>query len=339
MTSTPRVSVCMITYNHEKYIAQALESVLAQKTDFDFEIVIGEDCSSDGTRAIIEEYARRHPDRIRPLLRPKNFGMIENFLDAYANCRGEFIAILEGDDYWTSAEKLAKQVELMVRDPRIAISHHAVDILADDGRVIGRTPIAGCKPAASLEGLLKIRGLAIQTCSVVLRRELLGARLPRWLTECRSGDWPLYVYSASKGAIAFVDEVMAVYRKHDGGIWTGASQVQRVQRALETNLAVRRNLPADRAGLMSRRLSWNHADLSLAYASAGDRATARTHALISLRMCPGNVLRTPKLTARMLVAAFGPGWRAAGRPDRAPELVPASLSPAAARGGGTKEQA
>ena len=96
-----KVSVCMITYNHERFIAQAIESVLMQETDFRVELVIGEDCSTDGTRAIVREFGERFPERIRLLLPEHNLGMMPNFVATLSACRGQYVALLEGDDYWT----------------------------------------------------------------------------------------------------------------------------------------------------------------------------------------------------------------------------------------------
>src|SRR5687767_7690 len=108
-----KVSVHMPAFNHGPYIAQALESVLAQQVPFDYEIVVGEDCSTDDTRAIAVDYARRFPDRIQLLLHERNLGIFENDQRILAACRGEYIAWLESDDYWTSPVKLHKQVALL----------------------------------------------------------------------------------------------------------------------------------------------------------------------------------------------------------------------------------
>ena len=105
------VSVCIITYNHEKFIAQNLESVLMQKTNFPIEIVIAEDCSTDNTRTIIKEYQDKYPDMIRPIFHNKNVGAISNARDyAIPQCTGKYIALCEGDYYWSDTEKLHKKL-------------------------------------------------------------------------------------------------------------------------------------------------------------------------------------------------------------------------------------
>src|ERR1700745_2179124 len=112
-----KLSVMMITYNHEQFIAQAIESVLMQKVNFDFEIVIGEDCSTDGTRAIVLDFQHRYPGRIALILRPRNIGPMWTKESTLAACRGQYLSILEGDDYWTSTDKIQKQVDFLDSHP------------------------------------------------------------------------------------------------------------------------------------------------------------------------------------------------------------------------------
>ena len=104
----PTVSVAMIAYNREPFIAQAIESVLMQETAFVVELVIGEDCSTDGTRRIVQAYARKYPNVIRALLPEKNLGISRNYEAVWQACRGKYIAWLDGDDYWRSPQKIAK---------------------------------------------------------------------------------------------------------------------------------------------------------------------------------------------------------------------------------------
>ena len=118
------VSVCMIAFNHERYIAQALDSVLKQETSFPVDIVVGEDCSRDSTRRILLDYAERHPGRIRPLLADRNRGMMANFLSTLAACRGRYVAVCEADDYWLDSGKLQKQVDYLESHPECAVSFH-----------------------------------------------------------------------------------------------------------------------------------------------------------------------------------------------------------------------
>ena len=121
ITQSPITSVCFITYNHEAYIQQALDSILAQQTAFDFEIVIGEDVSTDRTRAICEQYAAQFPNVIRLLDSPHNLGPTANVIRTLKACRGKYVALLEGDDYWIDAQKLQKQVDALEKDDKITL--------------------------------------------------------------------------------------------------------------------------------------------------------------------------------------------------------------------------
>lgn len=116
-TSLPLVSVLMTTYNHERYLARAVESVLAQQTSFAVELVLGEDCSTDGTRALCEAYAAEYPGRVRLVTGSANIGWRANYLRTLEACRGKYVAYCDGDDWWSDPHKLQMQVDLMESDP------------------------------------------------------------------------------------------------------------------------------------------------------------------------------------------------------------------------------
>jgi len=127
-----KVSVIILTYNHENYIAEALDSVLAQETDFDFEIVVGDDASADRTPQILSEYAERHPDVLRLILRKHNLGANRNFVEVTRHCQGDYIAMIDGDDYWTRTDKLQTQVDFLDSHPDFAICGHQVEFVYQD---------------------------------------------------------------------------------------------------------------------------------------------------------------------------------------------------------------
>lgn len=118
------VSVYMVTFNHEKYIEQAIESVLMQKVDFKYEIIIGEDCSSDKTREAIDKYKNMYPDIIKPIYRDENIGAMKNSLEVFDACSGKYIAMLEGDDYWTDEDKLQIQVDFLENNSEYSCCVH-----------------------------------------------------------------------------------------------------------------------------------------------------------------------------------------------------------------------
>src|SRR5258708_6758901 len=181
-----KLSVMRITYNHERFIAQAIESVLAQRVHFEYEIVMGEDCSTDGTRKVIMDFHRRYPDRIVPLLREQNIGAMRNLEATLAACRGRYLALLEGDDYWTYGEKLQKQVDFLDTHPGSSMCCHRVQSLDKTG--FAEANIFPPLPAGpyAIEDLLK--GNFVMTCSAILRRDFVPA-LPPLFWEKEISEW------------------------------------------------------------------------------------------------------------------------------------------------------
>ena len=211
-TNNVMVSVAMVTYNHEAFIAQAIESVIMQNTDFMVELVIGEDCSTDGTRAIVAEYARKYPELVRTILHEHNMGGQVNSISVLQSCRGKYIAALEGDDYWTDPLKLQKQVEFMDNHPNCSMSFHRIYRLDQTtGEMkIWRFKYQPSKPFYSLNDI--VRGsFYIRTCSIMLRNGLIQ-NFPRWLYEIPTGDWAIHVLYAQQGKVGFIDQAMSVYQ-------------------------------------------------------------------------------------------------------------------------------
>lgn len=221
-----KVSVCMVTYNHERCIAQAVESVLEQETTFPIEIVIGEDCSTDNSRSILVDLARRNPDRIRLRLAERNQGGKANFLDTVTACRGEYVAMLEGDDYWISPNKLQLQVEALDAHPEWAICFHPTQCVYEGG-MQGQAiyPLNWDRAEATLEDLLEAN--FIPTNSAMFRNRLFGD-FPAWFGKLLLGDWPLHILNAAHGKIGFLPEVMSAYRIHRAGIWSGETPLARM---------------------------------------------------------------------------------------------------------------
>jgi glycosyltransferase involved in cell wall biosynthesis len=232
----PKVSVLMITYNHEPFIRQALDSVLMQKTSFPVELVVGEDCSTDRTRDIVSEYQRKHPQIVRALLPERNQGQIPNVAATLAACRGDYIAILEGDDYWTAPDKLQCQTDFLDAHPECAISFHKALMIFEDNTQAPRECPEDAPEVSTLEDLLECQhGNLIPTCSAVWRRGLFE-RIPDWVEEVGFSDWPIHVMNARRGKIGFLNRCMAIYRVHPGGVWSsqdGRSVTDRWVKALE----------------------------------------------------------------------------------------------------------
>jgi glycosyltransferase involved in cell wall biosynthesis len=212
-----RVSVVLLTYNHEKYLAQALDGILMQQTDFDFEIIVTEDCSTDGTRAILAGYRDRHPDRIRLLLSPSNLCTNEVFTRAVDAARGEYIATLDGDDFWTSPHKLQRQVEFLDTHPACSmVFHNAMVVHEDASRAPWRIGPDDLPALLTLDDLWGAGFIAF--CSVLVRRTVLMNR-PRWFMEAEVGDWAVFLLAGQHGNVGYISEVMATYRRHAAGLW------------------------------------------------------------------------------------------------------------------------
>ena len=220
----PLVSVYMITYNHEKFIAQALDGILMQEVDFPYEIVIGEDKSTDRTRAVVCEYQRRHPDKIRLHLSRENlFRQKLAGLGPLAACRGKYIAMCEGDDYWTDPKKLQKQVAILESEPDVSGCFSNAAIVNDTGDAqpsawlgSGSPASFGRKPQKTyLSQSDMIRGHCIPTCTLFARADLIR-EMPPWTHQVPTGDWSLAMILTEHGSVKFMDEVTAVYRRHSG---------------------------------------------------------------------------------------------------------------------------
>lgn len=210
------VSIAMITYNHEKFISKAISSVLMQRTDFEYELVIGEDCSIDSTRQICGEYAQKYGEVIKLLPSETNLGMIPNFIRTLRACKGKYIAFCEGDDYWTNPLKLQKQVDFLEANPDYGLIH--TDFYKFHQNI----------QKYELSSVLEIRDIGdkldydsllienyIQTLTVCLRRDILIDNLDVIIPNDRTwylGDYQIWLYFALFSKIKYLPEKMAVYR-------------------------------------------------------------------------------------------------------------------------------
>jgi glycosyltransferase involved in cell wall biosynthesis len=281
-----KVSVAMIAFNQERFIAQAVEGVLAQRADFEWELVIGEDCSNDGTRAICEAYQRRYPEKIRLLLRDGNVGMMRNFIETLEACEGKYVAICEGDDYWTADHKLQRQADFLDANPEYSISFHNVNSVWDDGR---SEPALLCRPGQpnryTFENIVQEN--FIPTPSVMFRNHLFG-KFPEWFATLQMGDWPLHILNAQHGAIGYLDEVMAVYRRHQGSNFAARDVVKNYEAILQVYECVSKHVAGASPGAIRRGKSRVYAELCLAHAGAGRIGSALRYALRAIALSPGD---------------------------------------------------
>ncbi len=212
----PKVSALIITYNQERYIEQAVRSVLDQQTDFDFEIMIGEDCSTDGTRAICQRLADEHPTKIRLIAREKNVGMVLNHRLTHFAARGQYIASLEGDDYWIDPRKLQKQADFLDAHPQCVLCFHNVIVYDRESNDEWLYVPENWPQITGLREIL--RESHINTSSLMMRGGVLD-RVAERDENPLMADWPFYIALAALGDFGYIDEVMACYRHHAGGTW------------------------------------------------------------------------------------------------------------------------
>lgn len=226
-----KISVCIITYNHFDYIERAISSVIDQKHNFEMEILIGDDGSTDGTSKVCEKYAKMYPDLITHFIRDRSSGIHingrrtgrKNFLDLLQSAKGEYIALLEGDDYWYDTTKLNLQVKALDKFPSASFSFHPVQILK--GGEISQDYLNEFTPRI-VEPSLIAKGNIIRTCSVVFRNNF-QREINKILYSAPVGDYALHLINASFGHGIFINRNMAVYRMHEGGIWSNYKSISR----------------------------------------------------------------------------------------------------------------
>ena len=248
MSQAPKVSVVMITYNHERFIEEAVRSALHQVVPFEYEILVSDDASRDQTPSILRRLDAEFPGRLKLTLRPQNVGMLPNFTQTVQACQGKYIAILEGDDYWTSPDKLRKQVEFLDAHPDYSMCHHNA-LRAVEGAA---EPFALChtKPYPAKQTLKDfMRGNPVVTCTAMLRRGLIPT-IPDWYYQLKMGDWSLHILNAQQGPVGYIDEVMAAYRIHSASNWSSRNRYDDLTAIIAAMDVIQPNLDTQHGALM-----------------------------------------------------------------------------------------
>ena len=206
------VSIFMLTYNQEAYIKQAIEGVLMQNTNFKFQLVIGEDFSTDSTRKICESYQEKYPEKIKLLPESgKNIGLIKNYIRTIKACDGKYIAICDGDDFWIDEYKLQKQVDFLENNPEYKIVATNLNLLFSDGKMKESTKKRK-KSYYDFDDLILQNNIASVTI-LFLNIQNSMQKVPQWLRYFPYGDWPTYLWTIKDGGgIYFLDDITAVYR-------------------------------------------------------------------------------------------------------------------------------
>ena len=223
------VSVLCPTYNQKKYIAQCLDSVLGQETDFAFEVIVKDDCSTDGTSDIIREYAERYPDRVRPLILEENYfsqGKTSvSFVRMFNMIRGKYFAVCEGDDFWTDPKKLQIQADFMEAHPDYSMCCHSSYLANEDGSLRTDKFFRSGTESGDLSTEKIISGWAMATNTVLIRTSSREEILVPFQGKCVNEDYGMEVYAALKGKVYYLDRMMSAYRMNASGSITASYKV------------------------------------------------------------------------------------------------------------------
>lgn len=213
----PTISVFMLAYNHENYIAQAIQGILDQKTDLDYELVIGEDCSTDNTRAVINDFKERYPEKIRVIENTTNVGMHENFLRTLFTCKGKYLCLCEGDDYWINPDKLTLQYQFLESNPKYVLvcGNHKKFIQSSNQFDKGNPPSVKDHDI-NFEKLIRFN--CITTATIMFRNVLKREDFAHDFFSIISCDWYMYMKLLNHGKIRYLRHTFAVYRINEGSI-------------------------------------------------------------------------------------------------------------------------
>ncbi len=236
MENNPTVSVCMITYGHEKFIEQAIHGVLMQETSFEIELVIVNDCSPDATDLLVQDILINHPkaSSIKYTKQQQNIGMMPNFVFALKECKGKYIALCEGDDYWTDPLKLQKQVNFLEANEEYVLCFHKVKILKLNGELVDDFITNVPENYETQETLARL-GNYIHTPSVVFRNVIKV--FPPEFSLSPIGDYFLYIQIVEFGKIKYLEEKMAVYR-YGIGFFSGFDRSIKEKKWIKTLLLI-----------------------------------------------------------------------------------------------------
>ena len=229
-----KVSVGIITYNHEQYIADAIEGALYQETDFEYEIIIGDDCSTDETARIVAEYKDKYPDKIRLVPHVSNLGPRKNFESIIDACRGDYIASLDGDDYWHDPKKLQRQCDCLDANFELSACFHPSLYAYQTGMESQCIYPPDRKTAYGIVDILHENCVSSNT---LMFRSSGFRGFPAWMHENNDfpGDLFILFSCLQNGEIGYIDECMAVYRVHDQGLWSSLSEAQKIKSEIRMN--------------------------------------------------------------------------------------------------------
>lgn len=225
-SENPVVSVCCTTYNHESYISDAIDGFLKQETDFPFEIIIRDDCSTDRTAEIIRRYVSKYPSIIKTIYEEENQYSkgVKPMFAVFKKAKGEYLALCEGDDYWTDTEKLQVQVKNMIDNPGVDLSFHCSTELRDNIIVGPTAEHSGASKIFTTSEVILGDGAFCPTASLMVKRYVISG-IPSWFYAISpTGDYFLQIYGSLRGGALYINRNMSVYRLGAPTSWTSTTQ-------------------------------------------------------------------------------------------------------------------
>ena len=262
-----KVSIIVLSYNHALYIGETLQSLIDQNVEFEYEILVGDDCSSDNSRTIISQYYERFPEKIRKIFPETNLGPNANYLNCFKSTKGKYIAFCEGDDYWIDDNKLQKQVDFLEQNSQYGgVSTNSrwffqngntfKDIVLDEGEI-------------RFEDLCKSNNINSQTN--MYNKELIKDL--DWMKHLKIGDWALHLLITSQKPHYRLPDITSVYRVHNQGMYSLINEDIKLRQRVEVLIAASRNLELSQdrktllkssiADLFKRLLNFNSQDIKL----------------------------------------------------------------------------
>ncbi|CAI6086429.1 hypothetical protein PAECIP112173_04983 [Paenibacillus sp. JJ-100] len=226
-------NVLLVTYNHEKYIKQAIESILEQKTNFKYEIIVADDCSTDQTINIISEYANEYPELFKLLPKQDNLGITLNYKRGFAACNGEYVAVLEGDDYWTDPQRLQKHVDFLESNKACVLTFNQFVVHDMKKKRHKVQPWSWDKSFQLINTSELVLDNFIGNFSTCVYRTKNIKMIKESLYELTVYDWMTNIVVSQEGLIAYLPEVMSVYRLHPNGTWSQKDEVEKLKETIK----------------------------------------------------------------------------------------------------------
>ena len=227
----PIVTACIISYNQEKFIDETLNGAIAQQLNVGYEVVVGDDASTDATPELIAAAAAANP-KLRVLPTIENLGMPGNWARTIDACKGQYIALCEGDDVWSDPQKLQKQIDLLERNPKAAACFSNATVINDDGQQSQYPYVDKDFGMLNADDFFKLNFNPIPTCTLVFRRSFFNGFPPEYY-QSPFADWILHTLLIQRGDYIYLPESTASYRKHGGGLWSGIQEEKQLLNKLK----------------------------------------------------------------------------------------------------------